>query len=48
MDGAINPLLNLRGGINLKDKFSIGAYYSPSLNQINSKSEIMHDIYMDY
>ena len=48
MDGSTVSLLNLRGGINLKDKFSFGAYFNTSLNQIKPQSESIQNIYMDY
>ncbi len=48
MDGGITALFNLRGGINLKDKFSIGAYFNTSLNEIEAQSETIQNIYMDY
>lgn len=48
MDGSTASLFNLRGGVNLKDKFSFGAYFSTSLNEIRPQSEIIQNIYMDY
>jgi hypothetical protein len=48
MDGSTTSLLNLRGGLNVKDKFSVGAYFSTSLNEINPSSETVPGIYMDY
>jgi hypothetical protein len=48
MDGVGASLFNLRGGINLKDKFSLGAYVSTSLNEIRPQSETLPNIYMDY
>ncbi|NJK83695.1 MAG: hypothetical protein HC912_07640 [Saprospiraceae bacterium] len=48
MDGSTASLFNLRGGINLKDKFSFGAYFNTSLNQIKPQSETIQNIYMDY
>jgi hypothetical protein len=48
MDRSTASLFNLRGGINLKDKFSFGAYFNTSLNQIRPKSETVQNIYMDY
>lgn len=47
-DGSTTSLFNLRGGINLKDKFSLGAYFSTSLNEIRPQSETIQNIYMDY
>ena len=48
MDQSSTTLLNVRGGINLKDKFSFGVFYSTSLNEIRPKSEVIPNIYMDY
>ncbi len=48
MDGSTASLLNLRAGINLKDKFSFGAYFNTSLNEIRPQSEVLQNIYMDY
>jgi hypothetical protein len=48
MDGSATSLFNLRGGINVKDKFSLGAYFTRSLNEINPQSETIPNIYMDY
>lgn len=48
MDGSIASIVNLRSGINLQDKFSLGAYFNTSMNQIKPKSETIPSIYMDY
>ncbi|HAJ99927.1 MAG TPA: hypothetical protein DCM62_07870 [Bacteroidales bacterium] len=48
MDGSTASLFSLRGGMNLKDKFSFGAYFNTSLNQIRPQSETIQNIYMDY
>jgi len=48
MEGSTTSLFNLRGGINLKDKFSFGAYFNKSLNEIRPQSETIPNIYMDY
>jgi hypothetical protein len=48
MDGSTTSLFNLRGGLNVKNKFSVGAYFSTSLNQIIPESEIVPNVYMDY
>ncbi len=48
MDGSTTSLFNLRVGVNLKDRFSLGAYYSTSLNEIRPQSESLQNIYMDY
>lgn len=48
MDGSAATLFNLRGGIGIKDKVSIGAYFNTSLNQIKPQNEVITDIYMDY
>lgn len=48
MDGSTASLFNLRGGITVKEQYTIGAYFSTSLNQINPQSETVPNIYMDY
>lgn len=48
IDGSTASLFNLRAGLTIKDKFSIGAYYTTSLNQINPQSEKTPNLYMDY
>lgn len=48
IDGSATSILNLRGGINIKDKVSFGAYFNTSLNQIKPKSETIQNIYLDY
>jgi hypothetical protein len=48
MDGSSAALLNLRGGLIINDKISLGGYFSTSLNEINPESEIIPNIYMDY
>ena len=48
MDGSSASLFNLRGGLSIKDKISLGAYYSVSLNEIMPESETEQGVYMDY
>lgn len=48
MDGSSASLFHLRGGLSIKDKFSFGAYFSTSLNEINPESETVQNVYMDY
>ncbi len=48
MDGSGAGLLNLRGGITIKDRFSLGMYASTSLNEITPESETLTGVYMDY
>ncbi|MCU0441633.1 MAG: hypothetical protein MUE96_04470 [Bacteroidia bacterium] len=48
MDGTMASLLAIRGGINIKDQFSIGSFLNTSLNEINPQSEILTNVYMDY
>lgn len=48
MDRSAAWLFNLRGGITIKDKVSVGAFFSTSLNQIQPKSETIPFVYMDY
>jgi len=48
MDGSMASLFNLRGGVNMNEKFALGAYYNVSMNEIMPKSETIPNIYMDY
>jgi hypothetical protein len=48
MDGSTTSLFNLRAGLNLKDKYSIGAYFNTSINEIRPQSETLSNVYMDY
>ncbi len=48
MDGSAASLFNLRGGVNVKDRFSVGAYFNTSLNEIRPESETLPNVYMDY
>lgn len=48
LDGSATSLFNLRGGMSIKDKFSFGAYFNTSLNEINPESETLQNVYMDY
>ena len=48
MDGSSTSLFNLRGGLNLRDKYSIGAYFNTSINEIRPQSETLSNVYMDY
>jgi hypothetical protein len=48
MDGSSASLFNVRGGINIKDKFSVGAYVATSINRIFPESETVPNVYMDY
>ena len=48
MDGSTTPLFNLRGGLNLKDRFSIGGYFNTSLDEIYPRDERNPDAYLDY
>lgn len=48
LDGSMASLFHLRSGISLKDKFSIGAYYSISMNEIKPESETIPNTYMDF
>lgn len=48
MDKSLTSLLNVRVGINFKDRISIGGYFNTSLNEIRPKSETLPNIYMDY
>jgi hypothetical protein len=48
LDESTAALFNLRGGVGLKDMFSLGAYFNTSLNEIRQKSETLSGVYMDY
>lgn len=48
MDGSTASLFYLRSGINVKDKFSAGAYFNVSLNHIMPQSETVPNTYMDF
>ncbi|MDG1279183.1 MAG: hypothetical protein P8O16_18035 [Algoriphagus sp.] len=48
MDGSNVSIFNLRGGVNFKDKVSIGGYFNTSINDIKPESENLPNIYMDY
>ena len=48
MDQSAVSIFHLRGGLNLKDKISLGAYFSTSLNEIQPVSETLPKVYMDY
>lgn len=48
MDGSSASLFNLRGGLNSKDKISLGAYFNTSLNDIKPESETVQGVYLDY
>lgn len=48
MDGSTTLLYNFRGGLNLKDRFSIGGYFNTSLDDIYPRNERNPDTYLDY
>lgn len=48
MDGSNTSIFNLRGGLTLESKFSVGAYFATSLNEIEPSSEAVPNLYMDY
>jgi hypothetical protein len=48
MDGSPAALFNLRGGLNIKDRFTFGAYGSTYTNQIMPRSETVPNVYMDF
>lgn len=48
IDGSTTSFLNIRGGLNIKDKFFLGAYVNTSITEIKPQSEIIPNIYMDY
>ena len=48
MDESGASLFTLRGGLSIKDKISLGAYFNTSLNEIYPESETVTGVYMDY
>lgn len=48
IDNAGVAMFNLRGGIVLAKKLTVGGYYNASLNEFVPKSETVPGIYMDY
>ena len=48
MDGADASLINVRAGVILKEKFTIGAFYGFSINEIDPESETVTNVYMDF
>jgi len=41
-------LFNMRGGVNLKDKVTLGGYYNTSLNEVRLEGSIFSQSYWDY
>ncbi|MCU0320439.1 MAG: hypothetical protein MUE88_10250 [Flavobacteriales bacterium] len=48
MDGRSASLFQLRAGVGIKDKLTLGGYFNTSLNEIRPQSEVLPNIYMDY
>ena len=48
IDGAAASLINIRAGIMLQDKFTLGVFYGLSINNIDPESETVPDVYMDF
>lgn len=48
MDGVTAPLMHVRGGVSVKDKFSLGIYASSLLNDIVPQSEVPANKYLEY
>lgn len=48
LDGGSAALFNLRGGVNIKDKVSLGGYFNTSLNDVFNESETIPGVYLDY
>ena len=48
MDGTSASLANIRTGVIIQDKFTVGAFYGFSLNDINPESENTPNVYMDF
>ncbi|MDP4762687.1 MAG: hypothetical protein NWQ55_02565 [Salibacteraceae bacterium] len=48
MDRSNASLFGVRGGVTIKDKVSVGAFFNTSINEIKPKSETLANVYMDY
>ena len=48
MDGTGVSLANIRAGVIVQEKFTFGAFYGFSLNDIDPESETVNGIYMDF
>ena len=48
VDGSNTTLLNLRGGISIKDKFTLGAYFNISHNESRPQGETIPNAYLEY
>jgi len=48
MDGSSATILNLRGGISFKDKFTLGGYFNISHNESQPLSETIPNAYLEY
>ena len=48
MDGSAVSLLQIRGGLTLEDRFSFGAFFQTSLNEIRPQSESLPNSYLDH
>jgi hypothetical protein len=47
-DGSATSLFTIRGGLNFKDVYSLGAFFNTSITDIKPDSETVANIYMDY
>ena len=47
-DGSTAVLLQARAGISINDSFSMGGYFSTSINEVYPQSEVLSNVYMDY
>jgi len=48
MDGSNSTLLNLRGGISFREKFTLGAHFNASHNEARPQSETVPNLNMEY
>jgi len=48
MDGSNATLLNLRGGISFRDKFTFGGYFNISHNESEPQSETVQNAYLEF
>jgi len=47
MDESNVSIFNLKGGVNIKNKISFGAYFKTSINKMNPQSDSLSNIHMD-
>jgi hypothetical protein len=48
LDGSPALLFHALGGLNVRDRFSLGAFFNHSLNEVIPQSETLDEVYMDF